>query len=173
MLHLDCLPSLTPRQSNPGKLKPKQSSTSKTAKSKAKKQSKQSTESTKCFLLDEIAAEVRNSIWRKALVADRPLFADPGEPHQPDLLRTCKQVCDEASTIFFQENGFILPLYGYDSSFGLKWCNIAKPHLKGDWSRVDWSIDKSDSTWEKFLDWVRLAREGKLPRYKPDEKEER
>lgn len=74
----------------------------------------------KALLLDKLSGELRNHIWRHVLVSDEPVLVNKEQPHSPSLLRTCTQIRTEATSIFFNENTFLLPVDGYDSILGLK-----------------------------------------------------
>lgn len=53
-----------------------------------------------------IPPELRNHIYRYALVQDSGIQVSAQERLQPALLRTCRQTRKEASSIFYEENTF-------------------------------------------------------------------
>ena len=57
----------------------------------------------RCLLLD-LPPELRNSIYRYATVSDQALL----RPQQPALVRTSRQIRQEARPIFYGENSFVL-----------------------------------------------------------------
>lgn len=123
------------------------------------------------MLLDKIPPEIRNSIWRNVLVSSDPIHVTKDQPHQPSLLRTCTQVREEASSIYFNENQFELPMVGFDSTLGLKWCTMAKPYLQKSVAKVaDLGRDRESGTetWADLKVWLQRAHAGEVPRYVPD-----
>lgn len=60
----------------------------------------------------ELEPQLRNRIYREMLTSDAPIqfgtysSGATGMPTQAPLLRTCRQVCDEASSILYGENAF-------------------------------------------------------------------
>lgn len=137
------------------------------AKAMAKTTAKQTKSQAQSLLLDKIPAEVRNQIWRDVLVTDTFVLVNKDEPHQPALLRTCKQIREEATSIYFNENGFMLPMDGYDSTLGLQWCNFAVPHFKDGMAALDWEREAGTETWEDLKIWLQLTHAGLVPRYSP------
>ena len=56
----------------------------------------------------ELPAELRNNIYRYALVSDDPIYITPdGLRTRKALLQTCEQIKNEATGIFYAENVFI------------------------------------------------------------------
>ena len=102
------------------------------------------------------------------LVSDEAITVSKTDPHQPALLRTCTQIRAEATSIYFNENAFSLPMPGFDSTLGLRWCNLARPHLQnGDMSRIGWERETGTETWDDLKVWLRRTHAGEVPRYSP------
>jgi hypothetical protein len=62
---------------------------------------------TYCALL-ELPAEMRNKIYRYALINENCTTLTDSNCNQPALLRTCRQIRTEASILFYSQNKFQL-----------------------------------------------------------------
>lgn len=71
-----------------------------------------------------LPAEIRNMIWRWALVEEDALFMTPTVEILPPLARVCHQIYYEASFIFFTGNRFLIPLVDYDASWFCRFAHI-------------------------------------------------
>ncbi|KAF7194691.1 hypothetical protein HII31_03953 [Pseudocercospora fuligena] len=116
--------------SPPGMTLPNQSETP--AEVPPRQASGDSEEERPCAFLG-IPAELRNRIYREALVpkadTDRDTISiSPGYddtlrelPPEPPLLRTCKQIREEATSIYEQENQFFVELEDFDVRNVQRW----------------------------------------------------
>ena len=81
--------------------------------------------SRKCGLL-ELPAELRNSIYRFALVEGTiPVLSQAVLPTVPPLLSDNKQIRREATSIYFEDNTFRLEVNDFDASNVTKFCSAA------------------------------------------------
>lgn len=102
-----------------------------------------------------IPGELRNQIYRLILVQDDPIKLTPTDHEQPALLRTCKQIRDEATSIFIEENQFsheiiscepIIPKL--DSGYWL-WNDYGE----GKRPRVQASLTRLP-VWANLIEWI-------------------
>lgn len=56
---------------------------------------------------------------------------------------------------------------GYDSTLGMKWCTIARPHLRAGMSHIGWKRETGTETWDDLKTWLLRAHLGQVPRYSP------
>ena len=66
-----------------------------------------------CFLFN-LPPELRNRIYRYAIVEDDELILTPRGPSEPTLLRTCRSIRDEACSIYYGENKFLLRIENWN-----------------------------------------------------------
>lgn len=108
----------------------------------------------KCFLLD-ISGELRNRIYREVLVLPESVHvASTGYEH-PALLHTCKQVRQEATSIFFQENVFAFAIDRFDSTPLIRFRNRAPSMalIGGPFQQGPWLRDQSPN-WQNLEEWL-------------------
>jgi hypothetical protein len=67
----------------------------------------------------KLPGELRNHIYRYALVAPAQIEITKNNWQQPALLQVCHQIRTEASTIYYMENNFLVraPYYDYSTYF--------------------------------------------------------
>ncbi|KAI5367999.1 hypothetical protein Slin15195_G031330 [Septoria linicola] len=70
----------------------------------------------KCGFLHKLPGEVRNRIYRYALVDTGDLEITSTGPGEPSLLRVCKRVRNEASSIYYAENNFDLQIQRFNGA---------------------------------------------------------
>jgi len=82
-----------------------------------------------CYLL-ELSAELRNTIYRLALVSEDPIELEDADipPMDPPLLKTCRQIRSEARGIFYKENKVIFLVEDWDISRIVKWLDLSSAH---------------------------------------------
>jgi hypothetical protein len=74
-----------------------------------------------------IPAELRNRIYRYAMIQDGDLTVTPRGPSEPALLRTCYVVRDEACSIYYGENQFLLHIEDWN---GMKFHGFLRQYHK-------------------------------------------
>lgn len=101
---------------------------------------------------------MRNRIYRYVLVDHtHPILLVESDHHQPALLRTCKQIREEALGIFYSENQFILGLVGLE----------VRPQLEHWlWKETQISMAKvicaGRMEWSAMMPWLRLIHARKV-----------
>ena len=63
-----------------------------------------------------LPGELRNRIYRLCLVSEDHIIVTTTTFPEPRLLKTCKEIREEASTIYYGENQFEAWIHRYDSS---------------------------------------------------------
>ncbi|KAF7190711.1 hypothetical protein HII31_07870 [Pseudocercospora fuligena] len=61
-----------------------------------------------------LSGELRNVIYRLALLEENGILVTQTNHTEPGLLQVCRQIRDEAKTIYRQENGFRLHVINYE-----------------------------------------------------------
>ena len=108
----------------------------------------------------ELPAELRNDIYRFALVGDpedkiKITPGMPNPPYEPALLRVSRQVRNEASSIYYQENHFRFDMPNFDASAYIKWVR-AEPIVRSRlqvWFKLQ-VITSCDVAWENLVRWL-------------------
>ena len=72
-------------------------------------------ESNTCRIL-ALPAELRNEIYRYAIIEDGQIEVTLEGPGEPELLRTCGEIRQEAITIYYTENHFVLQIEDWDGA---------------------------------------------------------
>lgn len=81
----------------------------------------------------DLPAELRNDIYRHAILKDKKILVTTSGIDEPSLLRACKQIRDEALPIYYAENRFTLQIIDYKSDVVLSFerrerCQILRRH---------------------------------------------
>lgn len=147
-----------------------------------------STSQPQCLFLQKLPAELRNEIYRLVLVEnsdDHPvqnlsrLYDNASPTLDPPLLKTCRQIREETSTIFWQENMFFIEILNCDVSGLIRWLNMAQSHknapltillrfkthyanLLGSGRSGRWA-----NPWDNLLLWVQAYLQGRCHRLGP------
>ncbi|EME42078.1 hypothetical protein DOTSEDRAFT_36013 [Dothistroma septosporum NZE10] len=99
----------------------------------------------------------------KALVETKGIVVQPFEQH-PSLLTANTKIRGEASSIFYLENIFVLPLKNFDCTPMLRFKqNTAMRHFYGPGARVNYNMPSPAMNWENLLRWIKLNSQGKMP----------
>lgn len=107
-----------------------------------------------------LPAEMRNNIYRFALVEDAqpiPIPIGTHPPNQPSLLNTCRQIRHEAAGIYFEENSFDFEINDNNAHVYIDWCSKSPRHL--DAPNTNFSLEKSRN-WCNTLAWLKAHWEG-------------
>ncbi|KAK5701637.1 hypothetical protein LTR97_004455 [Elasticomyces elasticus] len=116
-------------------------------------------------LLD-LAPELRNHIYRMAVIHDQPIVVSTQGYNIPPLLSVCKQIRHEAESVFYYENAFETELFDYNIELHHKFIR----HLK-DLGLQKKKINASPKTiswmphWPNMIHWLELCH-----RYDVDDK---
>lgn len=107
-----------------------------------------------------LPAEIRNSIYRLALVEDiiRITPQNLAGASQPPLLQVNRQIRSEATSIYYQENQIIWYLQDYNAKNLLKW--EASSEVRSETEiRVNF---EGKPIWTNVLEWLKAAYEGEV-----------
>lgn len=95
-----------------------------------------------------IPGEIRNLIYEYCLVEEDDIVIDDNNHSEPGLLRSCRQVREEASEIFYEDNDFFIRIWDLE----------LKPRI-GHWLwRKATCVDiehEGVNSWSNFKDWLR------------------
>ena len=114
-----------------------------------------------CRLLS-LPGELRNRIYRFAIVGTRTIEIDIARwsTHQPELLKTCKQVRQEALRLFYMENKISTNIHD--------WNPILKYHFQQLMIAHDirplhlHHYFSGGPNWKNLMDWLRGVHEGRI-----------
>lgn len=103
-------------------------------------------------MLLSIPPEMRNRIYRAALLVDDEIVIPPDgpPPEEPALLRTCSQIRAEAMSIYYKENRFLVHINKTNADVYIKWCK-ASEHRMG--TSHDFSSD-GEVSWPNLMRWL-------------------
>lgn len=122
-------------------------------------------ESAECHLL-ELPAELRNDIYRLALVQDSDIDVNHTRFAKPALLSTCKQIRHEACKIFYAENDSRIHVPDYDCSALCKW-NDLQLELNAD-DQAEAVVKNlgrlhiTGASWPNLMTWLQRTHAGQL-----------
>jgi hypothetical protein len=97
-----------------------------------------------------LPGELRNRIWRFALLEDGDITIDVNHHQAPALLRTSRQCRQETAEIFYQENAFlhcIVDLKSEPQPNHWVWALPSKGHF---------FVYNGGRSWTNFTDWLHL-----------------
>ena len=79
----------------------------------------------------ELAAELRNNIYRLVLTSEIPVAIKKSDLRgRTALLQTCRQIRNEASSVFYSENEFRIPLDNENVEHAVAWLKLANTQAK-------------------------------------------
>lgn len=117
--------------------------------------------------------ELRNRIYRYAVLEHEDICLSASGPQQPALLRVCTQTRQEAINIYYTENCFRLSVQDYDgealSQFCTNWQAYFTPpadyvfetYMLG----IRGIVHTGKPSWPNLLRWLKACREAGAPRY--------
>ncbi|KAK5127349.1 hypothetical protein LTR85_006688 [Meristemomyces frigidus] len=107
-----------------------------------------------CRLL-ALPPEMRNRIYRACLVeGDISIHSDDAGndlPTEPAILRTCRQIRDEAESILYQENTFDFTVEDHDASNYVKWCRSAERRRE---CKHTFNLNEGSTNWSNLEKWM-------------------
>lgn len=130
----------------------------------------------------QLPAELRNLIWRYAVVKSYPITVNSDGFRAPTLFAICKQTRNETVTLFFAKNVFQVIIGDYDIRAYAKWENTIYAIFSDsrDLARRITRKSKLHGTqvpnWFNLVLWTKMAYEGSVKRRMPrpsDMREER
>ena len=115
----------------------------------------------------ELPPELRNKIYRYALVSGSTVYVGLGGFVEPSLLATCKHIRQEASPIFYKENEIEVLVDSYNITNCFRWerkieavRNRGELHGKASYSGS--VITSSTRYWENLLAWMEAYHNGSM-----------
>lgn len=115
-----------------------------------------------------LPAELRNMIYRQALIGPQPLMTDTIAFQEPPLLLTCKEIRSEAAPLFFAENTFRVSTDEYKITAYLKWRQVVMAAEKRKEACTAATLkhtetEGSDSAnWTNLVEWLRAVHNGTI-----------
>ncbi|KAK5704354.1 hypothetical protein LTR97_003372 [Elasticomyces elasticus] len=115
-------------------------------------------------LLLTLPPELRNRIWEHSLVSPEPPVRIDNETwRQPPLIRTCKQIRQEAAPMYYGLNKFSIIVTDLDFKTDIHFCRSAR-------SCVDFPPDTSyyssgpvQAKWESLMEGAKAVHSGMIP----------
>lgn len=107
-----------------------------------------------------IPGELRNQIYRYALLEDQLIKLNPQDHQLPGLLRTCRQIADEATDIYQTENNFQVDAWNMKLSIPE---NYAEHWMSSLEHCHFWITMRGAPDWENFWGWLRRYSTGEVP----------
>ncbi|KAK4549846.1 hypothetical protein LTR36_005147 [Oleoguttula mirabilis] len=109
----------------------------------------------------ELPGELRNRIYRLALLSDNAIPVTAQHFQEPDLLHACKQVRREAMSIFYGENEFDVLHIGFDSAVQIKMLE-KEVKLRDEYKvPIKWFIcTRGPRNWANLLTWLKHIHRG-------------
>ncbi|KAK1063095.1 hypothetical protein LTR12_017342 [Friedmanniomyces endolithicus] len=109
-----------------------------------------------------LPAEIRNSIYDLILVREgRKRVLAPALPYDPALLRTCRQIRQEAQGIFLHQNTFYITVYNFHYTIPrTHWFHLVAPHNRS----VVLALETKKMQWEHLRDWLKAYHAGEATR---------
>ncbi|KAK4614234.1 hypothetical protein CLAFUW4_08768 [Fulvia fulva] len=108
--------------------------------------------------LPELPAELRNRIHRYTLCQEGILRITKGNFQHPSLLRTCQQIRNEASGIFYQESEISFRLHDFNPDVALSF----NKHRPSHWGPARVDFGKNPTSWTNFLSLMRAVFEDEV-----------
>ena len=110
-----------------------------------------------------LPGELRNRIYRYVLVSDETIHIDPDCFQQPALLRTCTQVRNETSSIYYKENDFEFEVLEFNISALMSWWQHGRSHYQVAPPPASYCEIDEIGTRADLLSWLRRAHRGDVP----------
>ncbi|GIZ46507.1 hypothetical protein CKM354_000963300 [Cercospora kikuchii] len=114
-----------------------------------------------CHLLN-LPGEIRNTIYRYALIKTKPMKVTSKGPGEPSLLRVCNRIRREARSIYYAENEFELHLEDFDGEALVPFKNqysYFSNWLTGQCLGVNvTNLMKGKPNWENLVAWIKADR---------------
>lgn len=106
-----------------------------------------------------LPAELRNRIYRLALVQDAEIRIAPSHspPPEPALLSTCRQVRGEARNIYYQDNTFLFGVSDFDAAMLVTFESRSRTHRRANHSLAL----GGGPNWANLKAWIRAVFEGR------------
>ena len=118
-----------------------------------------------CRLLD-LAAELRNTIFEYVLLDKNKIVITKKTFRKPALLRTCKQIQNEAGPIYYgPENKFGFVVKNYDALTLKHFCIASQGLWRGSPPKFSMRMGWSCLNWSKLLNWLEAYHKGEMPFY--------
>lgn len=113
----------------------------------------------------ELPPEMRNRIYRYTLLTDRFVGVSATHLPEPAVLLACKQIRQEASSIYYNENRFLLDMVAFETAPILRWRN--KELSVGRFSDCKIMTEafvpvNMTPNWPNLVTWFKLWRDGKV-----------
>ncbi|KAF2773404.1 hypothetical protein EJ03DRAFT_323901 [Teratosphaeria nubilosa] len=109
------------------------------------------------FPLLELPAEMRNDIYRLVLVKNEPVQVRAQDSSTPALLRTCRQIREEATSIFREENTFTLVIVDLAGNMPLQHWILAQKKIGPRYISL-----QGEYNWANLLDWAKSFHDTQL-----------
>lgn len=106
--------------------------------------------------------ELRNSIYRYVLVPRGSFMITKDNYMQPPLLRTCRQLRQEASGIYYEENYFKIDCRDFDFTADLGFALHARVAIaRGQTVAGRLLVSRTNASWQGLLRYLKAINEGR------------
>ena len=104
-----------------------------------------------------LPAELRNQVYRLALCETGKIAISQNNFQQPALLRTCRQIREEASSIYSGENQITVLVHNLNASVALSWCQHSGRYASEWCKKIAVNLGHFSSTrnWGNLMRWVK------------------
>ncbi|KAK5127473.1 hypothetical protein LTR85_006812 [Meristemomyces frigidus] len=111
-----------------------------------------------------LPGELRNRIYRLALVEPRLVLLNRTKFVEPALLVACHQIRHEAAPIFYGENDFRIPVPNYDSTICKLWTVKVRAVRRKYDIHIETSLSRGtgheEPNWENAIKWLQRRHSG-------------
>lgn len=120
----------------------------------------------------QLPPELRNIIYRRAVVTSNKIRIKSDCIREPPLLLVCKQIRQEACDLYYYENEFTVKINDYDTTNAVRFnSKIHSARQRGEieknlWINMRASLS-SPPHWRNLLTWLRLYHVGALESFLP------
>ncbi|CAK4034163.1 Hypothetical predicted protein [Lecanosticta acicola] len=117
-------------------------------------------ESEQTSRLLDLPGELRNRIYREALLED-PVTVTASSFIEPGIIRACKQTRSEAGPIFYAENEFEIEVRAYNSDVIIQWQKVGEKvehEFKVGEVRSRVASGQQTPHWANFEQWLHRVR---------------
>jgi hypothetical protein len=110
-----------------------------------------------------IPGELRNKIYRLALISDGKIVVAKGQFVEPRLLRTCRQIRTEATKIYYLENEWTIDYPNWEYSIAEAFVNHVQIVQEFDFAQMKtyWRNSGSYKNRANLLELAKVLHEGK------------